>query len=436
MVGLGDLPGGFFRSAARAVSADGSAVAGIGGKDGPSGEAFYWTSTGGMQGLGDLPGGSASSDAYGVSADGGVVVGQGRSASGGEAFRWTEADGMMGLGDLPGGDFSSLASDISSDGSTVVGRSLIGPEDFEAFRWTEAGGMVGLGHLPGGVLDSQAIAVSSDGSVVVGEDDTASGKEAFRWTSAGGMVGLGDLPGGTFESEASGVSADGRIVVGNSRTTAGDEFFVWTQANGMQRLQEILEADGTTGLSGWSSLRAGGISDNGRWVTGVGINPSGFQEAFLVQLPDTVIPGFKINAGINDAWFNADTAGQGFFIIAFPDLKFMFLAWFTFETSLPDESIIANLGWAGHRWFTAGGFYSGDTAELEIEFTSGGVFDSIEPKVDQVQGGGTITVKFSDCENATVTYDIPSIARMDVVPIKRGLPDNVALCKELNQTVR
>jgi N-acetylneuraminic acid mutarotase len=142
--------------------------------------------------------------------------------------------------------------------------------------------------------------------------------------------------------------------------------------------------------------------------------------------------GFRINAGHNDAWFFRDTAGQGFFIIVYPDLGLMFLSWFTFETSLPDDSIMANLGWAGHRWFTAVGPYSGDTAVLDIEFTSGGVFDSAEPKPDQVPDGGTVTVKFDDCENGTVSYDIPSIARMNDVPITRIVPDNVALCKELN----
>ena len=106
-------------------------------------------------------------------------------------------------------------------------------------------------------------------------------------------------------------------------------------------------------------------------------------------------PPFTINPGINDAWFNTDTAGQGFFIIVYPDLGIVFLSWFTFETSLPDESIPDNLGWAGHRWLTAVGPYSGGPAVLDIEFTTGGVFDSPEPKADQAPGGGTITLKFS-----------------------------------------
>ena len=52
-------------------------------------------------GLGDLPGGEYRSDATAVSANGKVVVGQSDSALGQEGFRWTRSDGMVGLGDLP-----------------------------------------------------------------------------------------------------------------------------------------------------------------------------------------------------------------------------------------------------------------------------------------------------------------------------------------------
>ena len=57
----------------------------------------------------------------------------------------------------------------------------------------------------------------------------------------------------------------------------------------------------------------------------------------------------RINAGLNDAWFNPDTDGQGFFIGVFPDLGVASLAWFTYDTELPDEGASANLGDAGHR---------------------------------------------------------------------------------------
>lgn len=43
----------------------------------------------------------------------------------------------------------------------------------------------------------------------------------------------------------------------------------------------------------------------------------------------------NINAGFNDAWFNPATKGQGFLITVFPEIKQIFLAWFTFDTERP-----------------------------------------------------------------------------------------------------
>jgi probable HAF family extracellular repeat protein len=73
---LGYLPGGtFLSSSAYAVSADGTTV--VGTSQSSNGlEAFRWTARSGMIGLGDLPGGGFRSVAYGVSADGSVIVGQ------------------------------------------------------------------------------------------------------------------------------------------------------------------------------------------------------------------------------------------------------------------------------------------------------------------------------------------------------------------------
>ncbi len=122
--GVGDLPGGAFTfSRAHGGSGDGYTVVGYSfGESG--GEAFHWTSSGGMVGLGDLAGGSFSSQSHGISGDGSTVVGQGSSASGPEAFLWTQSGGMVGLGDLSGGSFSSTARGISANGSTVVGSGI------------------------------------------------------------------------------------------------------------------------------------------------------------------------------------------------------------------------------------------------------------------------------------------------------------------------
>jgi hypothetical protein len=90
-------------------------------------------------------------------------------------------------------------------------------------------------------------------------------------------------------------------------------------------------------------------------------------------------PTFKINPGLNDAWFNPATNGQGFLITVFPEIKQMFLAWFTYDTERPPEDVTAMLGGPGQRWLTAQGPYEGDTANLTIFVTEGGVFDAAEP---------------------------------------------------------
>ena len=142
--------------------------------------------------------------------------------------------------------------------------------------------------------------------------------------------------------------------------------------------------------------------------------------------------GFTINAGLNDAWVGGPSpGGQGFFIAVFPVIKMMFVAMFTFDTELPDPSTMAIFGWAGHRWFTAFGPFEGDTAVMDIEITSGGIFDSPEPVPTQ-EVDGTLTIEFTDCDSGTITYNIPSINQMNSYPIQRLALDLVALCEELN----
>jgi len=128
MQGLGDLPGGNFRSIARSVSADGSRVVGYGESDSGINEAFIWDSTNGMQGLGDLPGGQYSSFAWDISADGSTVVGYADAGSF-EAFIWNSTDGMQELDvflishgiDITGWELT-VARGISEDGLTIVGH--------------------------------------------------------------------------------------------------------------------------------------------------------------------------------------------------------------------------------------------------------------------------------------------------------------------------
>jgi len=143
-------------------------------------------------------------------------------------------------------------------------------------------------------------------------------------------------------------------------------------------------------------------------------------------------PLFTINAGLNDAWFNSVTNGQGFLITVFPDRKEVFLAWFTYDTERPPEDVTAFLGEPGHRWLTAQGPYDGDTANLTIFVTEGGIFDAAVPVAEtDPAGDGTLTLEFADCTEGLVNYEITSLGISGEIPIERITPDNVALCETL-----
>jgi len=139
---------------------------------------------------------------------------------------------------------------------------------------------------------------------------------------------------------------------------------------------------------------------------------------------------FRINAGINDAWFDPETPGQGFQMTVFPVTQKIFVTWLTFDTSRPDDSVSADLGGPGQRWLTAQGSYEGNEAVVEVTTTTGGIFNMPEPVTD-LAITGTMKVKFTSCVSATITFDLPTIGQSGVIPIQRTSVENVDLCEAL-----
>lgn len=301
MVNLGNLPAPYFESDARGVSYSGEFV--VGGSSSNNGrEAFLWSESAGMIGLGDLPGQDFASNAHGVSADGRVVVGWSDSAEnfdgGHQAFRWTPQTGMTGLGFLPGGRFaSSYAMDVSNNGDVIVGRST-SSTGTQGFRWTEQIGMVPLASLPGSLDDFNHAAVldiSPNGKYISGSDINGDFKiEAVLWTPNGEAKGLGHLPGDSnpIQTTAVNVSNDGRVVVGHGQNE-GDytRGFVWTPDTGIKLIEDVLRNNGLDDVAdGWFIGAASGVSADGHWITGFGVNPDGYQEAWLAYLPTIPTP--------------------------------------------------------------------------------------------------------------------------------------------------
>jgi len=119
-------------------------------------------------------------------------------------------------------------------------------------------------------------------------------------------------------------------------------------------------------------------------------------------------------------------------IAVFPDIKQMFVAWFTYDTERPPEDVGAFLGEPGHRWLTAQGPYDGDTASLTIFVTAGGVFDAPEPiPSTDPAGDGSMTLEFAGCNEGIVSYEITSLDISGEFPIERIALDNVPLCESL-----
>ncbi len=322
--GVGDLPGGVFRSNAFDVSADGSVVVGESHSD-PGWQAFRWTEAEGMVGLGDLPGGLFRSEASGVSADGSVIVGRGRPEGGlvHEACRWTAEGGIEGLGFLPGDGPSSMAFCVSADGLVIGGRALSTDFGMEiGFRWTADEGMVSLGVLDNGKPTRGAWGVSADGSVMVGAGGFPNkSPEAYRWTTMNGAIALGFLPGGTA-SGTDVLTPDGLIAFGGSNSAQGPQLVRWTEGegmiglgvatntddvtadgsivvgsgidfdgaaiwdaeNGMRSLQDVLVLEYGLDLTGWVLEDANGISADGSTIVGWGFNPDGNREGWIARI--------------------------------------------------------------------------------------------------------------------------------------------------------
>jgi peptidyl-prolyl cis-trans isomerase A (cyclophilin A) len=147
-------------------------------------------------------------------------------------------------------------------------------------------------------------------------------------------------------------------------------------------------------------------------------------ENFVYSNVVRAAPSFEINPGVSGAWFNQATAGQGWLLdVIEKEVGLdLFVAWFTYDINEPaaDE----NDGFASrqHRWFTAFGSATGDTAVLDIFLNSGGVFN--DPRDTTTESVGTMTIQFSNCTNAQLAFDFDdSDDHDDTLDVSRLSPD-------------
>lgn len=137
--------------------------------------------------------------------------------------------------------------------------------------------------------------------------------------------------------------------------------------------------------------------------------------------------GATLDTGFTGSWYNPATPGQGFFIEVLEPIGQVFLGWFTFDLERPATSQTALLGDPGHRWLTAFGPIDEQRATLDIEVTSGGVFDEANPRPQQLIRG-QIGLEMIDCDSGVIQFDLGIGGHVGQIPIQRLGPVNTQNC--------
>lgn len=270
-----------------AVSADGSTMVG---RTSSAYTGFHWSDATGFTELPRIAGSAGIAKALAVSADGSIVVGyDDPSGAPQEGTYWTAESGTVSVGDLSVPSSLTTTSVITNDGSTMYGYSNSGDGYVSMFRYTVDGGIENMGYMAG-MERTYPQAVSADGTTVVGTANLYGKRHAFRWTEDMGFDYLGDL--GLSKSNLRGslaydVNHDGSIIVGSQ---AGVAATIWDETNGLRFLQDVLADEYGLDMTGWTLEYAYGISADGRYIVGSGIDESvNSRRGWVAVIPEPTI---------------------------------------------------------------------------------------------------------------------------------------------------
>ncbi|MDA3935068.1 MAG: peptidylprolyl isomerase [Gammaproteobacteria bacterium] len=172
--------------------------------------------------------------------------------------------------------------------------------------------------------------------------------------------------------------------------------------NGMDVVNAINDADINSGLLFPNLPIIGSDTDGDDFIGEENLIFTDFSVVNTEDLP------FVINEGIDGAWENPFTDGQGivFDVVDNENSNVVSAAWFTYDTELPPDDELDGFGSKQHRWFTLLGEFTpgSNTATLDIRLPSAGVFN--DPKtVTRGDPVGAATVTFFDCFNGQFSFE-------------------------------
>ena len=246
---------------------------------------------------------SGNSRAFSIN-DAGQATGFSSTSVGTEhAVIWQNTGVITDLGTLDGTG-NSYGSVINATGEVAGFSSLTGNKATHAVLWSN-GTKKDLGTLGGS--HSAAYGLNTLGEVA-GSATTAldAAQHAFLWqpNQLPQMKDLGTL-GGTF-SEAHSISRNSDVVgFSTTANNAVQKAFLWQSGLGLQDLNTLIDP-----ASGWTLMEAQAISEDGTYITGVGMI-NGERHAFLLKslITDTTPPiiSFLITPSVPgvSGWYQA-----------------------------------------------------------------------------------------------------------------------------------